>query len=109
MTKWQWMKNFSFTTSKTQLIFLVNKSTYEIREKNLNTALIESHNEIKDLSAKLSIANMDIGFLKAEIKRYKSSEAETNLKIQNSDLINEEIQNSLKNKVSLLKNYIMRK
>ena len=91
------------------LIFLVNKTTYEIREKNLNRELIESHKEIKELSAKLNVANMDIGSLKAEIKRYKNAENDMNEKLNVSNKVNEEVHSMLRNKVEQLKTFIMRK
>ena len=92
-----------------RLISLINKSTYEVREKALNRTIIESEKEIKELSKKLNIANIDIDLLNAEIKRLKEQEDEINLKYKNREKINLDIQNKLKNKIDTFKNYLLRK
>ena len=56
-------------TSRTELTSLINKNTYELREKVLNKTVIESDNKIKELMKKLSNANIDIELLKEEVKR----------------------------------------
>ena len=56
-------------TSRTELTSLINKNTYELREKVLNKTVIESDNKIKELMKKLSNTNIDIELLKEEVKR----------------------------------------
>lgn len=93
-------------TSRTGLTSLINKNTYELREKILNKTVIESDNKIKELIKKLSNANIDIELLKEEVKRCKAIEEDIHSKNHHKDKFNQDIQAKLQSKIHLLKKFI---